>query len=135
MHIHPFNIDHAVAERRARLIQRTERGERTGPSGPRRGPALRRLAPVVSILALIVGGGVLVATVDPVPATTCAGRTATITGTPGSDVLEATPERDVIHGLGGDDTVTGVEIDDVVCGGTGLDTVLGATEPSRSAAL
>lgn len=56
---------------------------------------------------------------------TCAGKTATIVGTTGPDVLEGTPKRDVIVGLAGDDLLYGRGGDDLICGGNGSDRLFG----------
>lgn len=50
----------------------------------------------------------------------CAGRIATIVGTPGDDTLEGTRRADVIHGLGGFDSISGLGGDDVICAGHGI---------------
>ena len=55
----------------------------------------------------------------------CAGRTATIVGTPGADVLVGTPGRDVIAGLGGNDTIDGGGGNDIICGAGGKDVIRG----------
>jgi RTX calcium-binding nonapeptide repeat (4 copies) len=55
----------------------------------------------------------------------CAGKTATITGTAGNNALTGTPAADVIAGLGGKDTLRGVAGNDTICGGAGKDRLLG----------
>ncbi|HST24785.1 MAG TPA: calcium-binding protein [Gaiellaceae bacterium] len=55
----------------------------------------------------------------------CAGKAATIVGTPGPDTLKGTPGPDVIAGLGGNDTITGLGGNDTICGGAGNDTLAG----------
>lgn len=55
----------------------------------------------------------------------CRGRTSTITGTDGNDVLKGTARRDVIAGNGGRDTIRGLAGNDVICGGAGKDRLLG----------
>lgn len=55
----------------------------------------------------------------------CAGRTATIVGTPRADRLRGTAGPDVIAGLGGGDVIRGLGGDDLVCGGPGDDLVMG----------
>ncbi len=54
----------------------------------------------------------------------CAGRPATIVGTPGDDVLTGTPKRDVIVALAGNDVVESLGGNDVVCLGDGDDVLL-----------
>jgi uncharacterized repeat protein (TIGR01451 family) len=60
--------------------------------------------------------------VEPAPVS-CAGKTATLVGTAGNDVLNGTDKVDVIAGLGGDDEINGLDGDDVICAGTGNDLV------------
>ncbi|GIG28396.1 beta strand repeat-containing protein [Cellulomonas marina] len=60
-------------------------------------------------------------------ATTCLGKTVTITGTSGADTLTGTSGDDVIDAGAGDDTVTGGGGNDTVCGGDGADTLDGGT--------
>ena len=56
---------------------------------------------------------------------TCRGKTATITGTEGTDRLSGTPAADVIAALGGNDKVSGLAGNDTICGGSGKDTLKG----------
>jgi Tol biopolymer transport system component len=53
----------------------------------------------------------------------CAGRIATIIGTPRSDTLRGTKSKDVILALGGDDRVRSFTRADVICGGAGRDRI------------
>lgn len=62
---------------------------------------------------------------------TCGGRTITILGTAGNDVLHGTRRADVIAGLGGNDTVNGREGNDTICGGAGADQVRGNAGADR----
>jgi uncharacterized delta-60 repeat protein len=55
----------------------------------------------------------------------CAGRPATIVGTPRRDVLRGTRRADVIEARGGDDVVLAGVGRDLVCGGSGRDRLLG----------
>jgi len=64
-------------------------------------------------------------------ASTCAGRTATMVGTNGDDVLDGTSGSDVIVGLGGDDAINGLGGKDYLCGGSGDDTIDGGSGPDR----
>ncbi|WP_343947909.1 calcium-binding protein [Nonomuraea longicatena] len=61
----------------------------------------------------------------------CAGQAATVTGTPGGDVLTGTQGNDVIAALGGDDLVRSLGGDDVVCAGDGRDVVLAGDGDDR----
>jgi Ca2+-binding RTX toxin-like protein len=61
----------------------------------------------------------------PPPTAKCAGKPATLIGTPGADKLKGTSKRDVIAALGGKDTVRGLDRNDIVCGGPGNDRLLG----------
>jgi RTX calcium-binding nonapeptide repeat (4 copies) len=56
---------------------------------------------------------------------TCKGKTATIVGDRGNDVLSGASGRDVIVGLGGKDKLSGLAGNDVICGGPGKDTLKG----------
>ncbi len=56
---------------------------------------------------------------------TCAGRTPTILGTGGDDLISGTPGIDVIFGGGGDDVIDGGGGNDVICGGPGSDVLIG----------
>jgi len=56
---------------------------------------------------------------------TCKGRSATIVGTAGDNLLVGTPGRDVIAALGGKDKVSGLAGKDLICGGKGKDTLKG----------
>jgi Ca2+-binding RTX toxin-like protein len=65
---------------------------------------------------------------DPtLPPPRCAGRLATIVGTPGAD----TPRADVIVALGGNDRVRAAGRGDVVCGGAGRDRLSGGDGADR----
>jgi hypothetical protein len=55
----------------------------------------------------------------------CRGRTPTIIGTAGADVLEGTEGADVILSFGGDDTINGNGGDDLICAGDGDDHISG----------
>lgn len=55
----------------------------------------------------------------------CAGRTPTIVGTHGDDVIVGTDGPDVIVGLGGDDEIRGLRGNDFICGGPGRDRIWG----------
>jgi uncharacterized delta-60 repeat protein len=61
----------------------------------------------------------------------CAGKRATIVGTPGRNRLRGTPRADVIAGLGGNDVIAGLGGNDVVCGGAGNDQVDGGAGADR----
>ena len=55
----------------------------------------------------------------------CRGLTATIVGSPRSDILLGTSGDDVIVGLGGNDTICGNQGDDIITGGDGEDWIAG----------
>ena len=55
----------------------------------------------------------------------CAGRQATIVGTPGRDRIRGTGHADVIVALGGNDIVRGGGGNDRICGGKGRDRLFG----------
>jgi Tol biopolymer transport system component len=53
----------------------------------------------------------------------CAGRVATLIGTPRGDVLKGTKRKDVIIALGGADHIKSYSQGDVICGGAGRDEI------------
>jgi Ca2+-binding RTX toxin-like protein len=55
----------------------------------------------------------------------CLGKSVTIFGSQGNDVIHGTPGDDVIHGLGGNDLIFGGGGNDRICGGAGADILLG----------
>jgi RTX calcium-binding nonapeptide repeat (4 copies) len=61
----------------------------------------------------------------------CAGRKATIVGSPAKDLLRGTKRRDVIAALGGKDVVRGLGGNDVICGGPGNDKLFGGPGKDR----
>ena len=61
----------------------------------------------------------------------CAGRTATMVGSFGSEVLTGTPGDDVIVAGGGDDRVKAGGGNDVICGGPGHDRINGGSGNDR----
>ena len=67
----------------------------------------------------------------PPPAPRCAGKPATIVGSPGADRLRGTSKADVIVALGGDDRVRALGRGDVVCGGAGRDRLEGGAGADR----
>jgi lipoprotein-anchoring transpeptidase ErfK/SrfK len=83
---------------------------------------MRRFLPLL-LCALLPTAPAARAT-DP-PIFLCAGRQATIVGTPGDDILIGTTGPDVIVGRAGNDIIRAGDGDDVVCAGTGDDTVSG----------
>ncbi len=62
---------------------------------------------------------------DSTPLGVCAGRSVTIRGTEGDDILAGTASNDVISGLGGNDIIVAFSGTDVICGGPGNDTLIG----------
>lgn len=80
------------------------------------------------VLLVAVVGALLVAApnAESQDAPMCNGRTATIWGTRGDDVLRGTPGRDVIVGLAGNDQIRGMGGPDLICAGRGNDRVWGA---------
>jgi Ca2+-binding RTX toxin-like protein len=79
-------------------------------------------------VAVLIAGGVMAAPAH--AAQSCRGRTATVVGTPGDDVIRGTADGEVIHGLGGDDVIlsngAAPQEADVVCGGWGADRLEGS---------
>jgi Ca2+-binding RTX toxin-like protein len=95
------------------------------------------------MLSVAVGAIFSVSTVFPVaafavtPVTyTCGGRTATLVGTPGNDVLFARRSGEVIVGLEGNDTIsatrlTGASSYVIICGNQGNDNIYGSDGPDQ----
>lgn len=71
--------------------------------------------------------------VGPAPprAGSCAGRTATITGTSGKDWIRGTNGNDVIDARGGNDVIVGGGGNDIICGGSGSDRLSGNAGKDR----
>lgn len=63
---------------------------------------------------------------------TCNGRSATLTGTPGDDVLVGTAGADVIVARAGDDLVRAGGGEDTICGGDGADRIFGEEAGDRA---
>jgi Ca2+-binding RTX toxin-like protein len=63
--------------------------------------------------------------------TLCAGRPATIVGSPGDDVIGGTAGPDVIAGRGGSDVIMGLGGNDRICGGRGDDNLAGGGDDDR----
>ena len=61
----------------------------------------------------------------------CAGRLATIVGSPGRDTLLGSPFPDVIASLGGRDVIRGFKGNDLICSGPGPDRVFGGPGRDR----
>jgi hypothetical protein len=61
----------------------------------------------------------------------CAGRIATVLGSPRRDVLRGTVGPDVIAGLGGRDRISGGRGNDRICGGAGRDVINGGPGRDR----
>jgi RTX calcium-binding nonapeptide repeat (4 copies) len=79
------------------------------------------IAPVCDFLTLLAPGAGAIAK-------SCGGRTATIVGTPGDDLLIGKRSSDVIYGGGGDDYIDGGDGGEPLLeGGPGSDTVLEGT--------
>jgi hypothetical protein len=76
-------------------------------------------------VALVLGVSMVPTSAWAADRPTCAGRTATIWGTPGDDLLVGTDGPDVFVGRGGDDIIRAGGGDDVVCAGGGADDVEG----------
>jgi uncharacterized repeat protein (TIGR01451 family) len=64
-------------------------------------------------------------------AATCHGVAATLTGTPGNDVLVGTGGRDVIVALAGDDRIVSMAGRDLICAGAGNDYIGAGTAADR----
>jgi Ca2+-binding RTX toxin-like protein len=67
----------------------------------------------------------------PLPAPSCAGEIATITGSTAGEPIVGTAGRDVIVAGGGNDEVDGRGGDDLLCGGAGKDSLFGGAGRDR----
>ena len=85
---------------------------------------MKRSAIVLAVLALIAWG----VPYGHATSYNCFGKTATIVGTPGDDILIGTDGSDVIAGLAGSDFIFGDAGQDLICGGRGDD---GSFIPAR----
>lgn len=79
----------------------------------------------------VKGNNTATASTRVIGAPTCRGVTATVTGTPGNDVLLGTPGPDVIVALGGADRVFSRAGRDLICAGGGADAVGAGTASDR----
>lgn len=92
---------------------------------------LRSLAALVLASSLAVSGLGQVTVAQAASVKTSSGKTCTIIGTSGSDVLNGKPGNDVICGLGGNDVINALSGDDIVDGGTGNDRIYGGVGNDR----
>jgi Ca2+-binding RTX toxin-like protein len=88
---------------------------------------MRRGAPLLAVvvLALFAARGVAAGANIEEEEHFCQGRSATIIGGVGENVLHGTPGRDVIWGGPGNDTIYGSLGNDLICGGAGDDVIHG----------
>src|SRR3954449_11449870 len=76
--------------------------------------------------SLAVGAALLAPAWSQASAASCAGKHATIVGTPGNDTIVGKRASDVIYGGGGDDRIVGgPNGNDTICGGSGDDVLIG----------
>ncbi len=94
-------------------------------------PTTARRRGFIAALALALTASVLTASPAGAQAVTCHGAVATITGTPGNDVINGTAGNDVILAGEGDDTINGLGGDDIICGQQGDDFIKGGTGRDR----
>jgi len=85
----------------------------------RRGVALAWSVLLVTSLLLAIPAASSAAAVK------CDGKTPTITGTNGDDVIDGTDGPDIIHAKGGNDIIKGGDGKDIICGGAGDDEIRG----------
>jgi Ca2+-binding RTX toxin-like protein len=83
--------------------------------------SMQRTVERVNLLRI---GGMTLSPV-PWPEVSCRGKTATILGTPGDDVILGTPGDDIIVTRDGNDTIWAGDGNDTICGGNGDDNVYG----------
>ena len=125
-------------EHRCSKRQSPRRAADFGPN-PTAPPSVKRTMHRTFLIAVsVLSAAVLVAPAGVSPSAaavsavnSCEGRTATLVGTAGPDVLIGTSGPDVIAALEGDDQISGREGDDVVCGGGGSDFITGGSGDDR----
>jgi TolB protein len=88
------------------------------------------LIPPGPTVQLTTTGGDFQADWQPIPVN-CAGRRATIVGTPSADTLTGTAGADVISGQGGKDKILGLQGKDRLCGDQGKDKLKGGPGKDR----
>jgi len=79
----------------------------------------------------LIDAAAALAFVDPNVPGVCRGLTATITGSPLSDIIVGTGGPDVIVGFSGNDNIRGAQNADTICGGRGNDNVSGGRGRDR----
>ncbi len=79
---------------------------------------------LVTTMVVLILPALPLATAD-AAAHTCAGKTVTILGTAGDDIIRGTARADVIDGLTGSDLINGLTGNDTICGGYGADDLRG----------
>lgn len=87
-------------------------------------------ASLALVLAMLVMG-MLVPSPAAAGSRTCMGKSVTISGTGGNDVLRGTAGDDVIRAGRGNDKIYGLGGNDVICAGPGADTVYGGKGRDR----
>lgn len=92
------------------------------PSMTNGGRSVTRKLPLLWVMSIAVLGAPAVGAGE---TKECAGKTATIVGTNGDDVLHGTNNRDVIVALAGADEITGEGGNDLICSNKGSDDVIG----------
>ena len=102
-----------ISERKVDKLISTQTGSR------------RATITVMGVALLVSALLVAIPTASEAAALKCAGKTVTIVGTTGDDVLDGTAGADVIHGLAGDDILSGLDGADTICGGEGNDVLKG----------
>ena len=93
--------------------------------------AVRPTAPALVLSALAATLVAAAPTGTQAATPTCHGTTATIVGTPRSDVLTGTRAADVIAAGDGNDVVSGLGGNDRICGGLGADELSGGSGADR----
>jgi len=89
-------------------------------------PVLSRTLKLPAAVALCSIGLLVLGMSTEASAATCAGKHATIVGTPGNDTIVGKKASDVIYGGGGNDRISGgPNGNDTICGGPGDDTIHG----------
>ena len=88
-------------------------------------PSRKDVASFMLIAAIAVSGFAPASAAHAQTVKTSSGKTCTIVGTSGADILTGTAKNDVICGLGGDDLINGGGGNDTIDGGKGNDIISG----------
>jgi hypothetical protein len=91
----------------------------------------RTTSSFISLPALPFQSGSFSNSILSAPFAICAGKQASLVGTPAADTLRGSSKADIFTGLGGADKLIGLGGNDLICGGAGGDRLLGGKGRDR----